>query len=77
MNKTDSQTLLKNVEALHNKFGNKLNTHEKWIVAYWQQIDRLKIEDGKIAVTDIINNATSPSHIIDTVTLYKVMKQVR
>lgn len=75
--RTDTDTLLRNVESLHKKFGNKLNTNEKWIVAYWQQCDRVKIEDGKITVSDILNNATNPSHILDTLNLYRVMRQVK
>ncbi|QIW89775.1 hypothetical protein PQE71_gp093 [Bacillus phage Izhevsk] len=78
MNKqTDTNTLLRNIDYLHKKFGGKLNTNEKWIIAYWQQCDRIKIEDGKIEVSDILNNATNPSYILDTINLHRVMRQVK
>ncbi|UUV47080.1 hypothetical protein [Bacillus phage vB_BanS-Thrax5] len=67
---------MKNVQALHNKFGNKLNTDEKWIITYWNKIDKIDMSDGKFEVKDILNKATSPADILSTVMLLKVLEQV-
>ncbi|AGI11920.1 hypothetical protein X915_gp108 [Bacillus phage vB_BanS-Tsamsa] len=75
MNK--SNILMRNVKMLHNKFGAKLHTDEQWLIAYWQQIDRIKMNDGKFEVKDILNNATSSSDILNTVMLFRVLKQMR
>lgn len=74
--KNDSQVLMRNVEALHNKFGSKLKTDEQWIIAYWNKINKIDMSDGKFEVKDILNKATSPADILSTVMLFKVLQQV-
>jgi hypothetical protein len=68
-----SLELLANIKRLHEKFGRKLNTNQKWVIAYWQQIDKVSVKDGMVSVSDVLK-ATNPSHILDTVQLYKVLR---
>lgn len=75
MKKRNSQELMSNVTALHNKFGNKLKTDEQWIIAYWNKIDKIDMSDGKFEVKAILK-ATSPADILSTVMLFKVLQQV-
>jgi len=75
MKKKNSQELMQNVTALHNKFGKKLKTDEQWIIAYWNKIDKIDMSDGKFEVKEILK-ATSPADILSTVMLFKVLQQV-
>ncbi|AZU99024.1 hypothetical protein pW2_255 [Bacillus phage pW2] len=67
---------MKNVQALHNKFGNKIKTDEQWVIAYWNKVDKIDMSDGKFEVKEILKKATSPADILSTVMLFKVLQQV-
>lgn len=73
--RTNSEVLMRNVIALHNKFGKKLKTDEQWVIAYWNKIDGIDMSDGKFEVKAILK-ATSPADILSTVMLFKVLQQV-
>lgn len=66
--------ILNNIDLLYKKFGSRLSTKNKWIIAYWQKIDKVEIKDGMMSVNDVIK-ATNPVDIINGLELYIVLKK--
>lgn len=69
-----TRRMIKNIEYLHKKYGDRLNTKQKWIIAYWYKIDRLRVESGRASVNDILNKATNPADILNCLEFYRSMR---
>jgi rRNA processing protein Krr1/Pno1 len=66
--------ILENVQILLNKYGKKLDTEKKLVVAYWKIIDKIDMKDGKISVDDFLNRATDPVAIIDAMYMIQAIE---
>ncbi|TPF18075.1 hypothetical protein CBE79_04780 [Priestia megaterium] len=57
--------IVKNVEYIFNKYGNKIDSDKKLLLTYWKLVDKVEMDKENFSTTSFIELASNPSDILN------------